>query len=197
MASAEYAVYRAEADNVRFRGLFEKIDSMAHGLEAEGFYFLKTDDRTKIVLDCERSECDCGALSAFAEENGVFAEFDDGRYIVFMASLMTTETDLSRLSECLGKFRRKYGKTAYIAQKRAFLSGGERVESYCAARAKESESVEIGRCTGRVSAVDAGFFPPCYPVVTAGELITEEIAAALSCGGRLFGVKNGSIKVLR
>jgi arginine/lysine/ornithine decarboxylase len=55
--------------------------------------------------------------------------------------------------------------------------------------------VELSDAAGCVAAVNAGFFPPAYPVVTRGEIITAEIAAVLS-GGGVYGTENGRIKVV-
>ena len=55
---------------------------------------------------------------------------------------------------------------------------------------------EMG-AVGRVAAENIGFFPPCYPVVTAGEVITRQAAEAISRAKNSFGLINGLFKVVK
>lgn len=197
MASAEYGVYYAEEHAApRLKALAGRIGEMAVRLSEKCFSFTRVDDGTKIVLDCERSHADCRCLNSFLEENGIYPELCDGRYIVFMASVMTGEGDLLRLEDALARYRQKYKEVPYIAQKRHFLCETERAMSYLSAVSAAWEYVPLKDAEGRISAGQAGFFPPCYPIITAGEIVGKE-AMLLLDKGCTFGIKRGNIKVVR
>ena len=121
----------------------------------------------------------------------------DGRYLVLMASIMTDKNDLERLLVALEEYV-KTKKVPYITQKRHILSGlPNRAVPYSTAIHAEFELVKIENSEGRISAVNAGTFPPCYPIVLAGEKITENIRDILATGKNVFGTENGCIKVIK
>ena len=55
---------------------------------------------------------------------------------------------------------------------------------------KEGEIVEPKASKGRISKENVSFFPPCIPIITAGERITEEASYYL-------GLYNKNIEVIK
>ena len=54
----------------------------------------------------------------------------------------------------------------------------------------------LSEAAGRICARNAGVTPPCFPVVVAGEQITEQAVAALAAAKHTFGT-DGGIEVIR
>lgn len=195
MASAEYGVYYAESVGfVGYRALIEKIAAFKRAAEDMGYAFYKSADETKIVLDAALSGADAATLAAYLENNGVYPEFTDGRYVVFLASVMNRAPDFDRLSSLLKNYTRNE-KAAFFAQKTPF-SLPVRAMAYAEAKRRESEYIELSAAEGRISAAEAGLFPPCFPLVVAGEVIDGNAVRAL-LKGNAFGVSGGRIKVVK
>lgn len=199
MASIEYGVYYAEAEGkIAFERLFSAVDNLKADLIKAGYVFLNVQDRAKVVLDCEGSGVDCNALVSFMEEEGVFIEFADGRYAVMMVSLHTEFKDLERLKATLLKYRGKNTNPPQNTQKLQFFNAKTtRATGYLTATNAVWELVSIADAVGRVSAINCGFFPPCYPIITAGEVFTQEIVCALANSENVFGLTDGKIKVVK
>ena len=128
----------------------------------------------------------------FFEENGIFAEMNDGKRLLFMFSLSNGENDLRKLKRAFERLN--LSKEEYET---AVYKRGEKVENYLNAVSCPFEYVEIDKAIGMVSAVNAGLFPPCYPLVVAGERITKETVKLLTESAGVFGVNDGKIKVIK
>ena len=61
----------------------------------------------------------------------------------------------------------------------------------------EQEWLELSQAAGRVCAGNCGLFPPCTPLVRAGDIITEEKLALLQNADNAFGLKAGKILVYK
>ena len=73
----------------------------------------------------------------------------------------------------------------------------ERVMPYLTAIKSEFEYVKLKNAIGKVCAVNTGVFPPCYPVLTAGEKITAKAVEILKNSEYTFGLNDGRIKVVK
>ena len=200
MASCEYAVYYAEnAREGGFEGAFELSRRAADRLEGSGYSLVKTDDRFKMIIDCAASGVDCQKLTDHLESRGVYAEFSDGRYVVLMISLHTAAEDYALLCSALEEFRHLNGtKVAEIAQKRPVSELKTAMAMpYSEACRAEWEPINIEEAAGRIAAESVGFFPPCYPVAVAGEVITRDIADALKGADNAYGLTGGRLKVVK
>lgn len=73
------------------------------------------------------------------------------------------------------------------------------VLDFGATRGEKTEWVDLESAVGRISAKNVGLFPPCLPVVLAGEVITkrasEKLQNALHSGGSTFGLNGEKISV--
>ncbi len=196
MASVEYGVYFIEGKEENYKRLFEQVEGLKSSLT--GYTFDEVADACKLVLDCYPSGAECKELCDFLEDKGIYCEFSDGRRIVFMLSLMTSLNDLNRLRSALDEYEQRAKKHAVYVRNTAYndiLSS--RAMPYRQASSSPFEWEELSFAVGRIAAENAGIFPPCYPLVTAGELVTKEIAEALKNAENSFGIKNGAIKVVK
>jgi arginine/lysine/ornithine decarboxylase len=133
----------------------------------------------------------------YLESQGVYSEFSDKRYVVFMISLSTAESHLLRLEKALEEYVRKNGKVAQNAQNTdIFTHTPIRNAEYATAVSAPYELVDGKDAIGRISADNVGTFPPCYPVITAGEVFTQGIVDALTGNENVYGIKNGKFRVL-
>ena len=200
MASTEYGVYFGEyVGREGFNKLFALADDFKDKAGRTGYRFAEVADRTKTVIDCLSSGADCQKLSRFLEERNVFAEFADGRYIVLMASVNSTPEDYEKLLSALSLFKDELGReNADNARKRALIGYKPvRRTGYLQAIKAPAEWVRLRDSAGRISASDVGFFPPCYPLITAGEEIDDKIISALCGREDVFGMRDGKIKVIK
>ncbi len=193
MASAEFGVlYGRGAGKPAFDRLHVQLSSVAEKAEELGYVFRKVDDPAKLVLDAARSGIEADAFTRFAEAENLYFEMNDGRFLVFMASPMNGDGDFERLSKILSDYRAAHAKVPFIAQKPRFWGGGgRRVMDYAQAVNAPWERVSIENAAGRIAAADMGIFPPCFPLVTAGEIIGREEAAALARAENTFGTEGG------
>ena len=73
----------------------------------------------------------------------------------------------------------------------------QRVLPYAQATALPAEYVTKEKAAGRIAAENVGFFPPCYPIVTAGEVLNDKAVCALAKAENTFGLKGGLFKVVK
>lgn len=197
MASIEYGVYRAEELTLGGCEVLGWIRELKQRLSEQGCVFLPVQDEMKIVLDCFAGGMDCLRLDEYLQEDGVYGEMFDGRYAVFMASVCTDRQALERLYKGIENYR-KTNLPTQIAQKQGVCElSAVRAADYCVAVSAPSETVSALSAIGRICAENCGFFPPCFPIITAGEVFTEEIIKALEGGGSVYGTDGRSFKVVK
>ena len=123
---------------------------------------------------------ECARAEAFLEARGVFPEFNDGNFLMFYLSPCTKLRELKRLKSLLKKLPRgEVGSPAPEA--------GE--------RGARTAWVPLDKAEGRLCAAECGLFPPCVPLVLAGERVSKEAAERLLSANSTFGLKEGNILV--
>lgn len=167
LASVEYAVKYP-------RNL--KIEEVASALKG-ALDAYPNDDWSKLLIPFgDRAD----AAQKFLEAHGVFPEFNDGNYLMFYLSPKTTTKELKRLCALLNKLPRgtvsEDTETAQAAGMRAVW-------------------LEAERAIGRVCAEDCGLFPPCMPLIKAGDVVSERAVARLLTASGTYGMRNGAIAV--
>lgn len=177
MASVEYAVKYPRNE----------------GLEREVRAFASTDGRIELNDDWTKLCALFGACAFTAakklESRGVYAEFCDGERLCFYLSPATKARDFKRLKKELFRLFEKY---PYTSEK-----NGERIPAPLLLTDGEREWTTLDESVGRVCAVECGLFPPCTPLLNAGEKITEEKIALLKAADNVFGLKEGKICVVK
>ena len=167
MASVEYA-YKYPKN--------EKIERAAEALKRE----INAEDNadwTKILVPFGS---ECARAEEFLQKKGVWAEFNDGNFLMFYLSPCTKAGALRRLKALLKRLPR--GPLT--------LSSNEE-----GARGKRTRLVPLKEAEGLVSARECGLFPPCVPLISEGERITKEHIARLSAAANTFGLEGGNILV--
>ena len=159
------------------------------------FRFYPSADWTKLCLDCAAFTADSRIVAAKLEKSGIYAEFADGRYVVFYLSASTSQGQLNALGKKLTRIMQERGVRGTFVPARK-LPVPPRTYSYLYALSRPTEWVSPESAVGRMAACNAGLMPPCIPVVAAGEIITEEAVRALK-SAHTFGLKEGKIQVVK
>lgn len=117
---------------------------------------------------------------AFLEARGVYPEFNDGNFLMFYLSPCTGLRELKRLRRLLNKLPR----------------GEVRIPEPEAGEAGErTEWIPLEKAEGRLCAAECGLFPPCVPLLLAGERVSKEAAERLLSANGTFGLREGNILV--
>jgi lysine decarboxylase len=156
----------------------------------------ENDDWAKIVVDCKPLEMSSYLVSEMLEKKGIYAEMADGRYIVFYLSPVVTYNDLRVLKgKLLSVLKSK--KLRFTYEERPLIPVADRTYSYVFAIKKQHELVPLKQAVGRMCARNAGFTPPCIPVIVAGEIVTASAVATLLSAHSTFGIDDGKILVVK
>ena len=127
------------------------------------------------------------AVSEKLQAEGIFSEFCDGNIVTFYLSPATQKHAFLRLKKRLEALFEKY---PYIPLEDVptpvFLQ-----------KTGEKEWVEIEKSVGQVCAENCGLFPPCTPLILAGERICEEKIRLLQAADNVFGLKENKISVFK
>lgn len=191
LASVEYGI--KAYNETDFTGVIKTIEETKRKIVGYGYSVLETDDPFKIPVDFGGNGVNPLTAEKILEENKVFAEMVTDRYILFMASPFNGKKDFSRLIKGI-KETVKLEKNYAFEDKNAVT---ERVKKYLEAINSETQTVDLKDAVGRISAVNAGVFPPCYPTVVAGEKITEDVIKTLSVINAFGLSEEGKIKVIK
>ena len=194
MASVEYGIkYIANTPKV-IRTARMAVSKFKE--EAKGLTFFKNNDWTKLLVDFKPLNISSYLALAELEKRGIFAEFADGRYILFYLSPLVTAKDLKALKKALmsvianKKLHGTYKEKPPIPQ-------NERSYSFQYALKRQSEWIDLDKAVGRLCARNTGITPPCIPIAVVGETITEEKVNALSQAKHTFGLNKGQICVVK
>lgn len=195
MASVEFGI-KFLANNTRY--IYEAkscVEELKYSSDAP-FKLYENGDWTKLVIDFKPLGVNSDKIAAKLEKKGIYPEFSDGRYILFYLSPMTRVSDINLLKKrlvplILGKrFKGSYKERPQIPEV-------ERSYGFQYALGRQNEWVPLKEAEGRVCAGNAGFNPPCIPVIVMGETITAEAIKALLQTKATFGIKDGKICVVK
>ena len=194
MASVEYGVKSIANKSKIIKAAKDTVAKFKK--DAKEFTFYHNDDWTKLLVDFKPLEISPLRAQKELEKKGIFAEFADGRYILFYLSPQITDKDLKNLKKNLDAVvaNDKLQGTYHAKPRFPQL---ERSYSFQYALKKNSEWVNLDEAAGRMCAQNAGLTPPCIPLVVVGEMITDEIVKILSHSKNTFGIKNGQICVVQ
>ncbi|MGN1234847.1 MAG: aminotransferase class I/II-fold pyridoxal phosphate-dependent enzyme [Christensenellaceae bacterium] len=166
MASVEYAVKCPPNERVR---------SMARALAAR--YGMINDDWTKLVVPFGSA---ADEAEKYLEAHGIYAEYNDGNYLVFYISDKNTVRELQKLDRTLKKLR--VGQLAFGKRRT-----GERRGSIVLLPVEEA--------VGHTAARPFGLFPPCIPLVAEGEIVEESDARLMRRAKHTFGTEEDKVYV--
>ena len=196
MASVEYGVqYMAQRgasliaarrkDLARARQILQKFGLFAY------------DGQTlSLAVDFGRAGIAPRAVQRRLEACGIYAEAEDGRYLLFYGSPLLPQGAFARLARRIGRIVRDpalQGTAELRAEEPVY---GQPAYGYAVALGAKRALVPLAESAGRIAACNAGITPPCCPSVVAGERITAEVAAALAQAEHVFGLQDGKIAVV-
>jgi len=190
MASVEdgYKSFAEIPENV-FENCKKAREFFAERLRKD-YSVIKSDDFLKLCIDL-KGGTDGATAGKILEENGIFAELACGRFLLFMISPYFNEEQAIELLAALnGLPVKNEGCCEYLS---AFSP--ERKMSYTSAANSCTEWIDLKDSNGRISAGEVGLFPPCFPLVTAGEVFDNRLIDRLLTGNT-FGIKDGKVKVV-
>ncbi len=195
LASIEYGVkYMAKKGMAVTDKFNDALDEFKIKLAKLGVPFLENTDVYKLALDFGSVGYDTYEIERALIGCGVHVELNDGRYILLMFSANSTKLDLIKAFYAIKKVLAHTKKTDVETQFE--LIKHKRKMPYLTAVSTEYELTEIKDAVGKISADNVGLFPPCYPVIVAGELITERCVELLA-KKNTFGLIDGKIKTVK
>lgn len=152
----------------RLAHLTEQIAQFKRLLTGADFVFVG-DEPTKITLMPKSFGCTGHMLAAKLEERGIFCEFADEDYTVFMLTPSLDKTALSRLYDALLILPRK--RRIFIRAPKADIPA--RAMTVREAMLSPSEEISVREACGRVLADVGVSCPPAIPIAVCGEVIGD------------------------
>lgn len=197
IASVEYGVkfMNEEWKGVK-RNFISYRDDLITLTKRLGIKVIDTGDLFKLTIDTASISVDGKEFEEHLNENGVYAELNDGRYILFMFSAFTDRADFKSIYTAIKKAVQKCQKKE-TATAAVNMPKPQRAMGYIKAINGESEWIKLKNARDTISADNVGVFPPCYPVITAGERFTKEILDILDNASYTFGIENGKVKAVK
>ena len=195
-SSVEYGVkYFHRYGEKKYNVQQKYITKIKEFLIKEKIGFLEGTDKLKLTVDLKGSGIAVKKAVSILDKYNIFVEMQDNRYLLFMFSVLNGKSDydvLSRALKDISELKCKKEKCGF-----SFDGKRERKIDYVKVGDCDFEYVNLKEAVGRVSAVNFGIFPPCYPLVVAGEVITECDVKIIIKNKNRFGVEDGKIKVVK
>ena len=178
MASVEYAVKYPRN---------EKLERAVKAYQAEEGRVYRNADWTKL---CARLGKNAFLAEKELQAEGIYPEFCDGDTILFYLSPATKFSAWKKLKARLAKLFVKYPLEREEKERQS-------TPAPVVFEKNEGEWIALSQAAGRVCAGNCGLFPPCTPLVRAGDIITEEKLALLQSADNVFGLKEGKVLVYK
>ena len=196
MASVEYGVKLLEEQGADLIDVVKReLALLKARFKKRGIAFYGGSRTLVLAVDFAQAGVSAQAAQEELERRGIFAELNDGRYVLFYFSPLTPPRQLARLERGVRAVLRMRALKGSFTRTHGYASGVKKF-GYLTAFSLPAETVPLEEAVGRVAARNAGITPPCYPVVVAGEQITEEAAKELAGARHTFGVSDGKISVI-
>ena len=198
LSSIEYGVkfmdaWKDSKESLRF---FDDLHNLEKNLALNEIPTLISDDPFKMQIDLVGLNIDPYEAQKVIEKAGVFCEMNDNNSLLFMFSPLTSKKDFNRLYKALIEVKKTCKRNHYNFQFTPQIKAKTEI-GYLEARKSEYYTVDLSDAIGLVAHENVGLFPPCMPVVVAGEKFTKETVDCLRKGKNLFGVDNGKVKVCK
>lgn len=185
--------YKSFAETLE-KGFFEckkAVETFKNRLN-DRFAVINNRDFLKLCVDL-RGFADGGEIGEYLEKNNVYPELAAGRFLIFMITPDFSEEKAICLADLLNDYKAKSNETFSVCGIEEMPL--KRVMPYTVAKKSRYEYVELSDANGRISAGEVGFFPPCYPLIVAGEMFDNELIARL-LKRNTFGIEDGKVKVV-
>ena len=190
MASVESSVKTLfEYTEKQINSYKSNLNIVLDAIVKRGFLPNIYDDLLKITINTRNEN---GVkIGEYFESQGVFAELAGENLILFMFSLEFSKQDAQKLAKIIlsAPVCEKEFKEIKTVSPKAKLD-------YLTAVNSKSEWVDLKSANNKICAKNAGLFPPCSPLIIAGEVFNNSVIQALSVQNT-FGVVNGKVKVVK
>ena len=178
MASVEYAVKYPRN---------EKLEKAVNAWAEEEPRITLFQDWTKVNAHFGK---DAFEVEKILERKGIYPEFCDGSVIVFYLSPCVKMRHLKKLKNALKKLFVQYTDCSKN-------DAQQNPAPFVLDKTVETEWVELTKSAGKICASACGLFPPCTPLIYAGEEITEEKIELLLNANHCFGLVDGKISIVK
>ncbi len=176
MASVEYAVKYPRN---------EKLENAVRAYADRESRIYLAEDWTKL---CALFGKHAFAAHSDLEGMGIYPEFCDGNIVEFYLSPATKKSAFIRLQKAL---KRLFITYPYEEEKSV-----QRVPApLVSPKNGESAWVALDEAVGKLCAADCGLFPPCTPLIFAGERIEEDKITLLKKAVNVYGLVDGKIRI--
>ncbi len=195
MASVEYGVKYFVNNPKNLQRTLAAVEELKASLEGL-INLYPSQDWTKLAVDFKPLGISPYMAQTALEKKGIYAEMNDGRYILFYLSPSVEPYHLTELKTALlwiaanKKLQNTYKD---LPQKPT----AERTYSFLYAYRQRTEWTPLKQSVGKMCADNAGITPPCLPVIIAGEMITEQAVQLLLTAKQTFGLVDGKIKTVK
>lgn len=149
------------------------------GIERERFDISDPYRITLVSKSFDGLRYDIDSLSAFLESKSIFPEFSDGERCVLIPSVFSRRSDFKALSDAVCEFSfthkrvmKSFKKLEYPMCKRA-MSISQAVFS-------DKENISVNDSVGAVSGEIKYIYPPGIPIITPGEIISDDVVRILT-----------------
>jgi lysine decarboxylase len=189
LASIEYGVKTLFKEIENYKKTEQKVLNLQSALNSAGIVCKIFSDGLKLLVDLFASGIKEQNVEILLNKKGVYPELIGNGYVLFMFSPNNKKKDFTRVFTSL-----KNLKGEKIDREVKVISPIKKA-SYFETKNKCTEYIDLKQAEGKICAENAGVFPPCVPIVFAGEIITKEIIKVLE-SKNVFGIKNGKIKIV-
>lgn len=197
MASVEYGVkFMAENGAALLDPVKQEIALLKTNLEKRGIHVYGGSRTAVLAVDFAGAGISPRIACEELEKRGVYPEFSDGKYVLFYFSALSDPKEIRALEKNIRAVaRQRYARGTGTETEE--LPANVRKFGFLTAVNLPSEEIPLREAAGRIAAQNAGVTPPCWPVVIAGEQISEQTVRVLADAEHTFGVKDGKIAVLK
>ncbi len=196
MASIEYGVKKlAGLKKEVYLKQKAEIERLIENLKKINVEAYKNQDEYKLCLDLIKTKRSADEVATVLEKDNIYVEFSDERYLNFYLSPMTKIEEISLIYD---KIKGSLGVLSEheIEDFSCKIESDSHVE-YLKAINGECLLLSLEDSVGKTSADNVGLYPPCSPLIIAGEKISRSSVNLLKKGKSVFGFTDGKIKVLK
>ncbi len=130
------------------------------------------------------------AAHAAFENRGIYAEFCDGNVVEFYLSPATSKRQWRKLKRAIAQIIKNY---PYLPKNNVHQTH----TPFLSIQNQAAEWVKLEEAEGRICAHTCGLFPPCSPLLFAGEKITKEKIALLQKAVNVYGLIDNKILAVK
>ncbi len=201
LASIEYGI-KSMASKKRINSFSQTVNRLKAKIKQVGFNVIENGDPFKLAVDFGGGGVGSDFAQKFLENKNIFAEMNDGRYLLFMFSCVTSGKEMDTLYRSIVQLKRLKDDGSFDKVTVNYIDNRYQLEhvkktDYLYAVNSQKETIDLKDALNRVAGQNMGITPPCVPMVVAGEIISEQAIDALSHSANVFGIFDGKVAVVK